>query len=62
MGILNMLGLDELADGINEFTEGFDALKGEFIESVLGPGEDLKNTIGEITDSVTNGAADTPTE
>lgn len=62
MGILNLLGLDELADGINEFTESFDALKGELIDSVLGPGEELKNTVGEITDAVTNGTTDSPTE
>lgn len=62
MGLLNLLGLDELADGLNEFTEGFDALKGEFIESVLGPGEELKSTVDEIAGSITNGTTPSPEE
>ena len=62
MSLLSLLGLDDLADGINEFTSGFEELKGEIIESVLGPGEELKNTIDEIAGSVTNGPVDTPTE
>jgi len=52
MGLLDYLGLDDLADGIREFTDGIDELKQEIISSVVGPGEELKNTVNDITDSV----------
>ncbi len=62
MSLLSLLGLDDLADGINEFTAGFEELKTEIIDSVIGPGEELKNTVDEIAGSVTNGSTDAPTE
>ena len=55
MGFLQYLGLDELADSVNELTTGFEELRDEIVTSVIGPTEDLKNTIGEITGSITSG-------
>jgi len=61
MGLLNYLGLDELADSINELTTGFDELKEEIVTSVIGPGEELKNTVHEIAGSITSsGTTDSP--
>lgn len=62
MSLLNLLGLDDLADGINEFTSGFDQLKGEFIDSIVGPSEDLKSVVDDISGSITGGSSETPTE
>ena len=59
MGLLNFLGLDEIADSVREFTDEFDALKQDVIDSVIAPGEELKNTVDDIAGSITNGA---PTE
>lgn len=53
MGFLQMLGLDDLADSVGELTSSIDELKEDFISSVLGPGEDLKNTISDIATEVT---------
>lgn len=55
MGFLNMLGLDDLADSVRELTDSIDGIKQDFIDSVVGPGEELKNTVTEIADSVTSG-------
>ncbi len=55
MGILQYLGLDDLADSVNELTSGLDELREEIITSVIGPGEELKNTVNEIAGSVSGG-------
>jgi hypothetical protein len=66
MGLLQYLGLDDLADSVNELTTGFEELRDEIVTSVIGPGEELKSTISDITGSITSGepispnAADTP--
>jgi hypothetical protein len=52
MGLLQYLGLDDLADSVNEFTTGFDELKDEIISSVVGPAEELKNTVTDIASEV----------
>lgn len=54
MGLLDMLGLNDIADGIREFTTEIDGLKTEIIDSVVGPGEELKDTVNDITGSLTN--------
>ncbi len=59
MSFLSYLGLDDVADGIREFTDGFDELKQEILSSVIGPAEELKNTVGEIAQSVTTQVSDT---
>lgn len=59
MSLLSYLGLDDVADGLREFTDGFDEIKQEIISSVIGPGEELKNTVGEIVESVTTQVNDT---
>ena len=59
MSFLSYLGLDDVADGIREFTDGFDELKQEIISSVIGPGEELKNTVGDIVESVSSQVTDT---
>jgi hypothetical protein len=57
MGLLQHLGLDDLADSVNEFTSGFDELRDEIISSVIGPGEELKNTVDDIAGSVTGASS-----
>lgn len=52
MGIFQYLGLDELADSVNDLTTSFDELKEEIITSVIGPGEELKNTVTDIAGSI----------
>ncbi len=52
MGFLNYLGLDDLADSVNELTSGFDELREEIVTSVAGSGEELKNTIDDIGNSL----------
>ena len=59
MSFLSYLGLDDLADDIREFTDGLDGLKQDIIDSVLGPGEELKNTVGDIANSITEQVHDT---
>ena len=54
MGLLDMLGLNDIADGIREFTTEIDGLKTEIIDSVVGPGEELRDTVNDITGSLTN--------
>jgi len=54
MGILNYFGFDELADSIRELTDGIDELKQDILTSVVGPGEELKDTVNDIAGSVTN--------
>jgi hypothetical protein len=60
MGLLNYFGLDDLADGIRDFTDGIDELKNEIITSVVGPGEELKNTVNEIAGSISGNAPAVP--
>ena len=57
MGLLDMLGLNDIADGIREFTTEIDGLKTEIIDSVVGPGEELRDTVNDITGSLTNDIA-----
>ena len=52
MVFLNYLGLDDLADSVNELTNGFDELREEIVSSVVGSGEELKNTIDDIGNSL----------
>ena len=52
MGLLNLFGLDDLADSVNELTADIQGLKDDIIESVVGSGEELKNTVTEIADSI----------
>ena len=52
MGLLHYFGLDDLADSVNEFTTGIDGLKEDIINSVIGPGEELKNTVNDIVSEV----------
>ncbi len=54
MGFLHMLGLDEIADSLHEFTQEIDGLKDELIDTVIGSDESLKGTIDEIQQSLTN--------
>ena len=56
MGLLNYFGLDELADSVRELTDGIDELKQEIITSVVGPGEELKNTVHDIAGSIMDGS------
>lgn len=53
MGFLQYLGLDDLADSINEFTTEIDGLRDEIIGSVVGPTEELKSTVDDIANAVT---------
>lgn len=57
MSLLSMLGLDDLEDSIKELTEGIDDLKKDIVESVIGPGEDLKKTVNDIAGSIKSGDA-----
>jgi hypothetical protein len=52
MGLLNLLGLDDLADSVSDLTSDIQGLKDDIIESVVGPGEELKNTVTEISESI----------
>ena len=54
MGLLDLLGLNDIADGIRDFTTEIDGLKSEIIDSVIGPGEELKDTVNDITGSLAN--------
>ena len=58
MSFLNLLGLDDLADDLQHLTDGIDGLKQDFIDSVIGPGEELKNTVDDITGSITGDGTD----
>ena len=58
MGLLNLLGLDDLADSVNDLTADIQGLRDDIIESVVGPGEELKNTVTDIADSI----KDTPSK
>lgn len=59
MGILQYLGLDDLADSVNEFTSGLDELRDEVVSSIIGPTEELKDTVHDIAGSL-NGETKTP--
>lgn len=52
MDLLNLLGLDDLADSVNELTTDIQGLRDDIIESVVGPGEELKSTVTDIADSI----------
>lgn len=52
MSLLNFLGLDDLADSVNELTTGIDELRDEIVGAIIEPGEDLKNTITDISDTI----------
>jgi len=66
MSFLQYLGLDDLADSVNEFTSGFEELRDEIISSVIGPGEELKETVHDIAGSISGaelpGTTDLPVE
>lgn len=44
MGLLDYLGLDDLASDIREFTNNIDGLKDDLISSVMGAAEDTAPT------------------
>ncbi len=52
MGLLNLFGLDDLADSVNDLTADLQGLRDDIIDSVVGPGEELKNTATDIVDSI----------
>lgn len=52
MGIFQLLGLDDLAESVNELTTGIDELREEIVSSVIGPGEELKNTVTDIAGTI----------
>ena len=52
MGIFQFLGLDDLADSVNELTAGIDELREEIVSSVIGPGEELKDAVNDITGAI----------
>lgn len=52
MGFLQYLGLDDLADSVNELTTGIDELREEIVSSVMGTGEELKSTVNDIAGSI----------
>lgn len=58
MSFLNFLGLDDLADDLQHLTDGIDGLKQDFIDSVIGPGEELKNTVDDIAGTITSTTTD----
>lgn len=52
MGIFQLLGLDDLADSVNELTTSIEELKEDIVTSVIGPGEELKNTVTDIAGTI----------
>lgn len=52
MGLLNFLGLDDLADSVNELTTGLDELRSDIVGSIVEPAEDVKNTITDISETI----------
>ena len=48
MGFLEFLGLDELAERVNELTTGIDELRDEIISSVVSTTEEVKDTVNDI--------------
>jgi phage-related minor tail protein len=52
MGILQYLGLDELADGIQEFTEQIDGLRDDIVSSIMETADDSKQAVADISESL----------
>ena len=52
MGILNYLGLDELADGIQEFTQQLDGLRDDIVSSIMETADDSKRAVADISESL----------
>lgn len=52
MGLLNDFGFDELASSLKELTDGIEELKADIVESVIGPGKELKDTAHDIAGSI----------
>lgn len=52
MGIFQLLGLDDLADAVNDLTTSVEELKDDIVTSVIGPGEELKNTVTDIAGTI----------
>ena len=52
MGILQYLGLDELADGIQEFTEQIDGLRDDIVSSIMETVDDSKQAAADISESL----------
>jgi hypothetical protein len=52
MGFLEYLGLDDLANSVSDLTTEIDGIREDIITSVVGPAEELKNTVGDITQSI----------
>ena len=52
MGILQDLGLDELADGIQEFTEQIDGLRDDIVSSIMETADDSKQAVADISESL----------
>lgn len=58
MGFFEDLGIGDLVSGIRDMSNEITGLKDEIISSVVGPTDDLQNTIQDIASSVT-GSDDT---
>lgn len=58
MGLLDFLGIDDIAESISEFASDLDELKEEIVTSLVEPGEELKKTVDDISDTLHG--ADTP--
>lgn len=52
MGILQYFGLDELADGIQEFTEQIDGLRDDIVSSIMETADDSKQAVADISESL----------
>ena len=58
MGFFQDLGLDEIVSSFRDMAQAVDGLKEDIVSSVIQPGTDFKDTIQDISSTVTNG--DTP--
>ena len=55
MGFFQDLGLDEIVSSFRDMAEAVDGLKEDIVSSVIQPGTDFKDTIQDISNTVTNG-------
>ena len=58
MGFFQDLGLDEIVSSFRDMAQAVDGFKEDIVSSVIQPGTDFKDTIQDISSTVTNG--DTP--
>lgn len=52
MGILQYLGLDELADSVNELTQQFDGLRDDIVSSITDAKDSSQQVISDISNSL----------